>query len=509
MSAQLLAPKGLTRAAGFDPTQFVSRSVPISSAGCVSSDASKVKFLTIRSVVNGLLRVIINSLTLLAFLFPSSLQAQYTESKIGEYMCYALAATNGSNYVGYSSIAYASPIVYTSALGWNGLASSAGFNTADPYYGYATGISRDATVICGYTWGTNIAGTGVQYAVYWVNGNEQLVPAPPDDPMPTIMNATAVSGDGSTLLVEDTTGSNPSKVEAYLFKISTQKFTSLGYLGSATQQSYGTALSYDGSVATGYSSLDNNTNRGFLWTAASGLKNLGTFHPGTYYVEPTCISDDGSVVFGRYTVGGGWVGFRYTKSTRFEDIGGMAPVGCTADGKEAYGIQDLYFPGIWTTTIGGGFVDDLLATHGIKAKVGDLLAPMTISPDGTLLTATGIFGYGGDQVFYGTFQIGIPSPLNATPIPAGKITFSTAYQTTLTLPAPGLVGYAEFNKGATAAVVARPLHAASFSFKPDGAFTYTPKTGFGGRNDYFTYHLINTFGTSRTGRVTISVGAAP
>jgi hypothetical protein len=89
------------------------------------------------------------------------------------------------------------------------------------------------------------------------------------------------------------------------------------------------------------------------------------------------------------------------------------------------------------------------------------------------------------------------------------VIFSTPYQTTLKVPAPGLVGYAGFSKGATAAVVTRPRHAATFVLKASGAFTYTPMAGFGGRNDYFTYHLINSFGTSVTGTVKIGVGAAP
>jgi hypothetical protein len=219
----------------------------------------------------------------------------------------------------------------------------------------------------------------VQYAIYWVNGTEQIVPAPPDDPHPTLMTATAVSGDGSTLLVEDTTGSSPSKVETYVYKVATQTFTSVGYLGTATQQTYGAALNYDGSVAAGYSNLDNGDNDGFRWTGKSGLQDLGVPQPGTFYVEPTCMSDDGTVIFGRYTVGGGWVGFRYTTSGGFQDTGGISISGCTADGTEAFGIENLYFPAIWTTTVGSGYIDFLLKAHGINAKLGDLMAPVTIS----------------------------------------------------------------------------------------------------------------------------------
>ena len=218
---------------------------------------------------------------------------------------------------------------------------------------------------------------------------------------------------------------------------------------------------------------------------------------------------DGSVVYGRYTELNGWVGFRYTSAGGFEDIGNLSPSSCTADGKETVGIRDLYFPGIWTSTNGGGFLDNLLSVHGIKSVLGDLGGPVTISPDGTLVTAIGVFVYVGEQAWGGTYQIGIPSPLNTAPVVAKLASFSTPYHTTLNLPAPGLVGFAEFNTGAVAIVVAHPTHAASFHLKQDGAFSYTPKAGFGGHNDSFTYHLVGTYGTSIPGKVKIAVGAAP
>ena len=72
----------------------MARSVSMSSPDVVSSDPSIARFLTTRSVLNGLFRVIVGSLTLLAFVSPSSVLAQYTEAKIGEYLNYAVAATN-------------------------------------------------------------------------------------------------------------------------------------------------------------------------------------------------------------------------------------------------------------------------------------------------------------------------------------------------------------------------------------------------------------------------------
>src|SRR5258708_20453854 len=116
-----------------------------------------------------------------------------------------------------------------------------------------------------------------------------------------------------------------------------------------------------------------------------------------------------------------------------------------------------------------------------------------MSPDGPLLTAIGIFVYVGEQAWGGTYQTGIPPPLSTTPIPARKVIFSTPYQTTLKVPAPGLVGYSDFSKGATAAVVTRPRNAATFVLKSNGAFTYTPKAGFARHNDSFAHPLINYF----------------
>jgi hypothetical protein len=150
----------------------------------------------------------------------------------------------------------------------------------------------------------------------------------------------------------------------------------------------------------------------------------------------------------------------------------------------------------------------LLKAHGINAKLGDLMAPVTVSPDGSLLTSIGPFVYLNDQIWYGTYQIGLPSPLNVAPVMITKVAkLSTAYETTLTVRAPGVIEYAEFTTGATAAVVVKPKNAASFDLKANGPFSYTPKSGYGGKTDSFTYHLIGPGGTSTTAQVKIYVAA--
>jgi hypothetical protein len=143
---------------------------------------------------------------------PVALEAQYSEIKMGEYLHYAVAAANGGVYAGYSSIgfggnAYGTPALYKTNTGWVGLPGSLGFNTAMPYIGQPRGISRDGSVVAGYMTGVTTNGISTEFAVYWVNGAESLVPAPPDDPTPNTMSATGVSSDGTTLIVQDQVGS--------------------------------------------------------------------------------------------------------------------------------------------------------------------------------------------------------------------------------------------------------------------------------------------------------------
>jgi uncharacterized membrane protein len=219
-----------------------------------------------------------------------------------------------------------------------------GFDPTRPYYGQPKGISHDGAVVAGYMDGVATNGISTQYAAYWVNGVESLVPAPPDDPTPTTISATGVSGIGTTLIVQDQTA---NKTESYVFKIASGTFTSLGFLGG-TNQTYATAINNDGTIVAGYYILANLNIRGFMWDATNGLRDMGipASHPNTYYLQPTCISDDGTTVFGQLTEFNGWVGFRYNTRTGFQDLGGIAPSACTADGSEAVGVESMYFPAV-------------------------------------------------------------------------------------------------------------------------------------------------------------------
>jgi len=450
-------------------------------------------------------RLIFPSLALVIAVTPALLLAQYSETKMGEYLHYAVAAANGGIYAGYDGIGYATPSLYKPNTGWVDLPFSLGFNTSLPYYGYSTSISHDGSIVAGYTAGVTTNGVSKQFAAYWVNGVESIVPAPPDDPGATAMSATGISGDGTTLLVQDMT---PDTVESYVFNIASKTFTSLGFLGSATLQTYATAISSNGTVVAGYSDLDNGNIDGFIWDASNGLRDLGipASHPNTAYLEPTCISDDGTTLFGQLTEFNGWVGFRYNSTTGFQDIGDISPSACTADGTETVGIENMYFPAVWSAANGGGYLDHLVTATVTTQGLGTVKGPVTISPDGSAITALGPDAYPVDQVWYGTWQVTLPSPLKIGPI-APNLNFSTAYATTLTVPPGTLIQYAEFNTGDSAVTNRGPRHASSFVLHPDGSFTYTPRAGYSNQTDRFSYQLVSPSGTGNVAQVQIYVAA--
>src|ERR1035441_6607819 len=150
-------------------------------------------------------RSILRTLAFIIAGAPVLVLAQYSEIKMGEYLHYAVVAANGGVYagidgIGYTGIGFGPPSVYKPSTGWVDLPSSMGFNTTRPYYGQPKGISHDGSAVAGYMAGVATNGTSIQYAAYWVNGVESLVPAPPDDPNPTTMSATGISGDGTTLI---------------------------------------------------------------------------------------------------------------------------------------------------------------------------------------------------------------------------------------------------------------------------------------------------------------------
>ena len=470
---------------------------------------------------NRMRRTMLRTLVFVVAGAPSLLLAQYSEIKVGEYLHYATAAANGGVYAGIDGIGYTTvfgtPSLYQTNTGWVDLPIAQGFDTSKQIYGSATGISHDGSVVAGSVTGTTTNGVSKQVAAYWVNGVESVLPAPPDDLTAGNMSATAVSGDGTTLLVQD--GTLYTTVETFVYNIASGTFTSLGFLGGTNHHTYATAINGSGTVVAGYSVLDNGNQGGFIWTT-NGVTVLAipTNHPNTYALEPTCMSDDGTIIYGRLTEGGGYVGFRYDTTTGYQDLI-IVPSACTADGTEAAGIENMYFPAVWSVGNGGGYLDHLLSANGtpqVFPTLGDFYTanPVTISPDGSAVTALGPDAYLTDQTWYGTWQIFLPVPLKTAAIPTATQSFTTDYQTTLNEPAGTLTQYAEFNTGESAVLVKGPHYASAFTLNADGSFSYTPKPGYvsagidpetGTPTDTFTYHLVSPNGTSTNAQVQINV----
>ncbi|HEY2412186.1 MAG TPA: Ig-like domain-containing protein, partial [Pirellulaceae bacterium] len=97
---------------------------------------------------------------------------------------------------------------------------------------------------------------------------------------------------------------------------------------------------------------------------------------------------------------------------------------------------------------------------------------------------------------------------NSTPT-ANNDTFSTAFNTPLTIAASGVLSNDTDpnNKSLTAAVSTQPANG-TLTLNSDGSFSYTPTSGFSG-SDSFTYTATNGAQTSSAATVTIAVAASP
>ena len=102
-----------------------------------------------------------------------------------------------------------------------------------------------------------------------------------------------------------------------------------------------------------------------------------------------------------------------------------------------------------------------------------------------------------------TVQI-IVNPVNDAPVSVAD-SHTVAAGTTLTVPAPGLLGNDIDADGdaLTAVAVSGPIHG-TISVNPDGSFNYTPSTGFRG-TDSFTYMANDGTANGNVVAVTISV----
>ncbi len=123
-------------------------------------------------------------------------------------------------------------------------------------------------------------------------------------------------------------------------------------------------------------------------------------------------------------------------------------------------------------------------------------AVFTISGSGTRT----IHGYESNPCYAAYLHVEWDSPISA-----GNDSYSTAEETALNVPAPGVLSNDSDPDGdpLTAMLVSGPANG-SLTLNPDGSFSYTPNTDFNG-DDTFTYAATNGTVTSNTATVTITV----
>jgi hypothetical protein len=100
------------------------------------------------------------------------------------------------------------------------------------------------------------------------------------------------------------------------------------------------------------------------------------------------------------------------------------------------------------------------------------------------------------------------SAVNHAPV-AGNDAYSATQDTTLTVPAPGVLANDSDPDGdaITLALVTQVAHG-TVTLAANGGFTYVPSAGYSG-SDGFTYKVTDPAGASSSATVTISVAAAP
>lgn len=141
----------------------------------------------------------------------------------------------------------------------------------------------------------------------------------------------------------------------------------------------------------------------------------------------------------------------------------------------------------------------------------------TVNPDGSI-TLTAVhehFGTVPPDILVGHLYIGqavcgvtVETTPNSPPV-ASDDSYSTDFETALTVPAPGVLANDTDPEGGplTAGSIGNPSNG-SVTLNSDGSFTYTPDPGFSG-TDTFTYTVTDNMGATDTGLVTITVGAPP
>jgi probable HAF family extracellular repeat protein len=161
----------------------------------------------------------------------------------------------------------------------------------------------------------------------------------------------------------------------------------LGYLPGGNSDSFATAVSADGFVVVGVSSI-NNTREAFRWTQGTGMVGLGDLPGGIFYSDASGVSADGSVVVGQSANDNGYRAFRWTQGTGMVGLDFNAASGVSGDGSVVVGYDGVQVLR-WTEQTG---------TVGLGELPGIMVGRIAVSADGSVVVASSS-GDNGDEAF--------------------------------------------------------------------------------------------------------------
>jgi probable HAF family extracellular repeat protein len=222
--------------------------------------------------------------------------------------------------------------------------------------------------------------------------------------------ALGVSADGSVVVGS---GTNASGLQAFRWTQSTG-MVSLGNLPDGSfKQSEASRISADGTVIVGWgdpvgNGWNWNTNKGFRWTQAGGMVDIGSLNGSTHY-WPEDVSADGSVVVGN----GGQQAFRWTQSGGIVGLGVLPgrsesrAVAVSDDGSvvvgESYNMPNWTSQQTFRWTQSGGM-------QGLGFLPGDIQSfANNISPDGSVIVGSSYNSLGEERAFRWTQSSGMVS----------------------------------------------------------------------------------------------------
>ncbi|HVL10205.1 MAG TPA: autotransporter domain-containing protein [Burkholderiaceae bacterium] len=325
----------------------------------------------------------------LATLVASSSEAQSVLDlgNIGGATSASAISADGSTVVGAALLPGSTPLRRAYRWTYSGGLQNLNLPVVESY---ATGVSRDGSVIAGSYYDLTLNG-GRAFRWTAAGGMENLGTLGGN-----LTIGEGISQDGTTVVGQSNLANNTNRAFRWTRSGGMQN---LGVLGTGSR-SRASGVSADGAVVVGTS--DNGTSEhAFRWTAA-GMVDLGTL--GGRQSIGNAVSGDGTVVVGnsQVTSPGPVYAFRWTQATGMQNLGLLGgttgqsnALGISGNGEvivgssnydDTYGVPRAFR---WSEATGMQSVADWLGSSGASAAGWDFISATSANEDGSVLVGNG------------------------------------------------------------------------------------------------------------------------